>query len=80
MPIKSQKSSKNERIDYVVNNELKSDLKRIIIITLVSIGLSFITYRLDTCFEETLFCTALAIISTVIIGILYFIRKSRTRS
>ena len=59
MPMRSHKSSKIEPIDYVDVNELKSDLKRIIIITLVSIGLSFVTYRLDNCFREAIFCTTL---------------------
>lgn len=75
-----QKSLKSNTVKRIEKTELKSDFRRIALISVVSIVLSIITYRFDTCFEETLFCTVLAIISTVIIGILYFIRKSRTRS
>ena len=75
MPMRSHKSSKIEPIDYVDVNELKSDLKRIIIITLVSIGLSFVTYRLDNCFREAIFCTTLSILSSIVIGYFYWKMK-----
>jgi RsiW-degrading membrane proteinase PrsW (M82 family) len=71
MPIRSQKLI--EEID------LKSDFRRILLISLVSIVLSIITYRLDNCFEESLFCTVLSVICTAIIGGLYFSSKSRSR-
>lgn len=58
---------------------LKSDFRRILLISLVSIVLSIITYRLDNCFEESLFCTVLSFICTAIIGGLYFRSKSRSR-
>ena len=80
MPMKSQKSSKVEPIDYVDINELKSDLKRIIIITLVSIGLSFVTYRLDNCLREAIFCTILSILSSTIIGYFYWKMKREVQS
>lgn len=77
MPMKSQRSSKIDPINTVGINELKSDLKRIVVITLVSIGLSFVTYRLDNCFKESLFCAVLSAVCTAIIGGLYFSCKKK---
>lgn len=79
MPMKSQRSSKINPINNVEINELKSDLKRMVLITLVSIGLSFVTYRLDNCFEESLFCSVLFVICTTIIGGLYCSCKKRSQ-
>lgn len=75
MPMRSQRSSKIESMNYVGINELKSDLKRMIVIMLVSIGLSFVTYRLDNCFNESLICTTLSILSSIVIGYFYWKMK-----
>lgn len=80
MPMRSQRSSKIEPIYYVGINELKSDFNRIVVITLVSIGLSFVTYRLDNCFRESLICTALSILSSVVIGYFYLKMKRERQS
>lgn len=80
MPMRSQRSSKINLKNYGEINDLKSDLKRIIVITLVSIGLSFVTYRLDNCFRESIFCMILAILSSVTIGYFYWKMKREVRS
>lgn len=77
MPMKSQRSSKIDPINTVGINELESDLKRIVVITLVSIGLSFLTYRLDNCFNESLICTILSILASLVIGYFYWKMKRR---
>lgn len=77
MPMKSQRSSKVDSINTVRINELRSDLKRIVVITLVSIGLSFVTYRLDNCFREAIFCTILSILASLVIGYFYWKMKRR---
>lgn len=63
-------------IEYI---DLKSDFRRILLISLVSIVLSIITYRLDNCFKESLFCTVLSVICTAIIGGLYLSSKNKSK-
>lgn len=78
--MKSQRSLKIDPINNIGINELKSDLKRIVVITLVSIVLSFVTYRLDNCFREAIFCTTLSILSSIVIGYFYWKMKREVRS
>ncbi|MGM0169813.1 hypothetical protein IGI39_004747 [Enterococcus sp. AZ135] len=75
MLMRSQRSSKIKPINYAGINELKSDLKRMIVITLVSIGLSVVTYRLDNCYRESLFCTILSILASFVVGCFYWKMK-----
>lgn len=63
-------------IEYI---DLKSDFRRILLISLVSIVLSIITYRFDNCFKESLFCTVLSVICTAIIGRLYLSSKNKSK-
>lgn len=71
MPMRSQ--------NLIEEIDLKADFRRILLTSLVSMVLSLITYRLDNCFKESLFCTVLSVICTAIIGGLYFRSKSRSR-
>lgn len=69
MPMRSQ--------NLIEETDLRSDFRRILLTSLVSIVISIITYRLDNCFKESLFCTVLSVICTAIIGGLYFSSKNK---
>lgn len=71
MPMRSQ--------NLIEETDLKSDFRIILLTSLVSIVLSIITYRLDNCFKESLFCTVLSFICTAIIGGLYFSSKNKSQ-
>lgn len=80
MPMRSQRFLSNKSVNNAEINELRSDLKRMIVITIISIILSFITYRLNNCFRESLFCTILSILATGIIGLFYWKEKNEEHS
>lgn len=76
MLMKSKKHLDGEKGDSLSTKELKSDLIKGIVITILCILLSFITYKMGDCYREALFCTKVAILSTVVMGYFYLKAKN----
>lgn len=75
MLMKSKKHLGGEKGDSLSTKELKSDFTKVLIITVLCVLLSYITYKMGDCYREALFCTKVAILSTVVIGLFYLRAK-----
>lgn len=71
MPTRSRKRSRTEEISSMINRssmrELKKDLSRAKVLSIVSALLTIFFYVIGIGFKESLFCTILAVFSTRVI-------------